>query len=264
MRRGVGIGLYGGEGLGKTSWAVQWALLGSVKVMSLGEIGYLDLELGDEIPPGCRNVQINNFEELDKETVNATEDILVYDSLMGVQSAIFDYVCRTQFDSDWSKFTDYWKGQRIYSPPVFEKWLSRLSAHLAAGRHVIIIGHMLTDTLPNTLGADYKSHVIALDEGDKGGMRSVFMRWAPNVFFLNINIDIQRVTEEGTRANKGMVIEGKAYDRDQRVLYTVKAPGHAAKNKLQLPPVISMGDSAKQGFENFIKALPEHIRNKVV
>jgi hypothetical protein len=139
--------------------------------------------------------------------------------------------------------------------------LNRLAMHLAQGRNVIIIGHVVTAQLPNTLGADYQSHVVALDDGDKGGLRSTLMRWAPNVFFINIDVAITRATEKGLGADRNVVMAGKAADRDSRIMYTVKAPGHAAKNKLSLPPVISCGDSAEEGFNNFIKALPQHIKD---
>ena len=262
-KRGIGVVLYGGEGLGKTSWALQWAALGSLRILSAGEIGFEDLEMVGEVPPGCTNTVVDSFEELDKETVNSTEDILVVDSLMGVQNLVFDYVCRTEFSNNKEDFTSYWKGQRINSPPVFEKWLNRLSRQLAAGRHVIIIGHMFTTSLPNTMGADYLSHVVSLDDGDKGGMRSVLMRWAPNVLFLNIDVAITRATEKGIGNERGIVFEGKADDRDQRFFYTTKAPGHQAKNKLQLPPVISAGGSAQEAFNNFIAKLPATVRNNL-
>jgi hypothetical protein len=262
-KRGIGIVIYGGEGLGKTSWATQWANLGTVKVISAGEIGFDDLKMVGEIPANCTNVNVDNFEELDHETINTSEDTLVIDSLVGVQNMIFDFVCRTQFEGNYNSFMDYWRGPRMYAPPVFEKWIDRLSRHLAYGRNVIIIGHMSTVTLPNTMGADYLSHVIALDDGDKGGMRSSLMRWAPNVLFLNIDVAITRATQKGSGSERNIVMGGKADDRDNRMLYTIKSPGHAAKNKLHLPPVINMGASAQAGFDNFIKALPKVIKDEL-
>jgi hypothetical protein len=262
-KRGIGIVLYGGEGLGKTSWAVQWAALGSVKVISVNEIGYDSLAMVGDVPEGCRNIKINNFEELDKEIISATEDVIVIDSIGGVQEKLFDFVCRTQFNGNFEEFTSYYKGYRSNSPPVFGKWLERLERHLQLGRHVIIIGHMITTSIPNTSGADYLSHVVALDDGDKDGMRQRLMRWAPNVLFLNIDVAITRSTERGTGTEKGLVLEGKADDRDNRYFFTTKAPGHAAKNTLKLPPVIPAGASAKEAFNNFINKLPESLRNNL-
>jgi len=257
MSRGIGIVLYGGEGLGKTSWALQWAQLGSLRILNAGEIGYYDLEMVGEVLPNTTSVDTSSYEQLEKEVIHSTEDVLVVDSLKGVENLIFDYVCRTQFSSNWEDFGAYWKGQRINSPPVMDRWLDRLSRQLAAGRHVILIGHVATATLPNTMGADYLSHVILLDDGDKGGMRSSVMRWAPNVLFLNIDLAITRATET---ARDKTVMEGKAADSDNRFIYTTKSPGHAAKNKLHLPPIVPMGASAEEGFNNFIKSLPKAVQ----
>lgn len=262
-KRGIGLVLYGGEGLGKTSFAVQWAALGSVKVISVNEIGFDSLAMVGDVPDGCTNVKVNNFEELDKECVNATEDTIVIDSIGGVQEKVFDFVCRTQFNGNFDDFSSYYKGQRSNSPPVFGRWLERLEKHLQAGRHVIVIGHMVTTSVPNTSGADYLSHVVALDDGDKDGLRQRLMRWAPNVLFLNIDVSITRATERGVGNEKGIVLEGKADDRDTRVFYTTKAPGHAAKNTLKLPPVIPAGFSAKEAFNNFISKLPASLRESL-
>lgn len=255
-KRGLGLVVYGGEGVGKTSWAAQFANIGTVKIVSVKETGVDDLQMVGDIPSSVKSVTVHNFEDLDEQTKVVLEDTLVIDSLMGVQTYIFDYVCRTQYNGKWDGregFTSYWKGQRVDSPPVFDRWLDRLSALLANGKNVILIGHVFTVTLPNTFGADYLSHVVALDDGDKGGLRSCLMRWAPNVLFMNIDVNITRATE----VTNQIVMEGKAHDTDTRLLYTQKSPGHAAKNRLKLPPVISLGHSAKEGFDAFIKALPK-------
>lgn len=259
MSRGLGLVIYGGEGVGKTSFAAQFAKVGSVRFINVKETGVADLQMVGDIPEGVISVDVDNFEELEKEVINSTEQTLVVDSLMGVQSFIFDFVCRTQYNGIWDGkegFTSYWKGQRVDSPPVFDKLLDRFSKILSQGRNVILLGHVFTVTLPNTLGADYLSHVVALDDGDKGGLRSCLMRWASNVLFMNINVDINI----STKSERRVTTEGKAYDQDKRCIYTTKSPGHAAKNRLKLPPVISMGDSAPEAFDKFIKALPDAVK----
>lgn len=217
----------------------------------------------DEIPPGVTNVDVQDFEDLDEEVRTCTEDVLIVDSMKGVENMIFDFVCRTQFKNNWDGFMDYWKGPRIHSPPVLERWLDRMSRHLARGCHVILIGHVATTELPNTMGADYQSHVLLMDDGDKGGMRSSVMRWAPNVLFMNISVEIEQSTKKGTGTERNIVKEGKAADIDNRILYTTKSPGHAAKNKLHLPPIIPLGKSAEEGFDNFVSSLPEKLRNEL-
>lgn len=261
--RGIGLVLYGGEGTGKTSWASQWSKIGSTNFFEIDESGIEDLRMVGDIPDEVNNTPIDTFEELLEGTKESSADVDVYDSLMGIQTDLFDYVCRTKYNGRWDgkdSFTAYWKGQRVDSPPIFNKWLDMLSRQISQGKHVLLLGHMFTVTLPNSIGADYQSHVVSLDDGDKGGMRSTLMRWAPNVLFLNIDVDIERSVE----TERGKVMSGKAYDTDRRYLYTHKSPGHAAKNRLKLPPVIPMGDSPEEGFENFMKALPKQVRENLL
>jgi hypothetical protein len=260
--RGLGAVFYGGEGVGKTSFAAQWAKLGPVKFISPGETGFEDLVMVGDIPSGCTNVTVNTFEALDKECSNVKEKTLVIDGLLELQTLIFDYVCRKHYDGVWEGkdgFTSFFRGQRVDSPPYCIKLLDKLNMLLNEGKNVLLLGHVFTITLPNTLGADFLSHVVALDDGDKGGMRTVLMHWAPNVIFMNIDIAISRATETERR----IVMEGKAKDSDNRLMYTMKSPGHAAKNRLKLPPVIPMGGSAEEAFQNFYNKLPQNIQDNL-
>lgn len=252
--RGLGLCFYGGEGMGKTGLALQHAHLGSLLCLSCGESGYDDLQTIDEVPPGCTNVIVESYSELVSLTQKSKESVIVVDSLSGVQRMLFDHVCQTMYSGDWEKFTSYWKGQRVDSVAVFSEYLNLLDRLRSQGKHIILIGHMVTTQEPNTLGADYLSHVIALDDGDKGGLRSSLRQWAQAILFLNIDIAITRATE--TNRNQ-VVMEGKAKDDDNRLIYTTKAPGHSAKNRLKLPPIIPMGQSAKEAFINLWKAMPK-------
>jgi hypothetical protein len=251
--RGLGLVFYGGEGIGKTGTALQFAALGSTTCLSIGESGYEDLETIDEVPAGVENIVIRRWEELIKAVKGFDGEVLVIDSLSGLQTLLFDYVCRTVYDRNWDKFTSYWKGQRVDSPVILQKFLEVLDDLRAQGVHVILIGHMVTTTESNTLGADYLSHVIDMDQGDKGGCRSCVTKWAQAVIFMNIDVAITRVTE---RSPDRTVMEGKAKDDDNRLMYTTKAPGHSAKNRLQLPEIINMGTSANDAFKNLWKEMP--------
>lgn len=252
--RGLGLVLYGGEGMGKTGLSLQFSHLGPLKCLSIGETGYEDLNTIGEVPDNCTNVVVDSWDEMIKETRNLEEQVLVLDGLAGVQKMLFNHVCRTMYDNNWTDFTSYWKGQRVDSPAFLSEYLNMLDNLRAEGKHIILIGHMVTTQEPNTLGADYLSHVIALDDGDKGGLRSCVKQWAQAILFLNIDISITRATE--TARNK-VVMEGKAKDDDNRLIYTTKAPGHSAKNRLQLPPIISMGASANEAFVNLWKVMPK-------
>jgi hypothetical protein len=252
--RGLGLVFYGGEGIGKTGTALQAAVLGPLTCFSIGESGYEDLAIVEEVPNGCKNVYIESWEQLMTETKKITEGVIVIDSLSGIQKILFDYVCRTVYNNDWDKFTSYWKGQRVDCPVFLDNYLHLLDALRHKGVHIILIGHMVTTTESNTLGADYLSHVIDMDQGDKGGLRSSITKWAQAVLFMNIDVAITRATD---LAKDRTVLEGKAKDDDNRLIYTTKAPGHSAKNRLKLPPIIPMGSSAKEAFCNLWSKMPQ-------
>lgn len=255
---GLKMTLYGGEGIGKTGLALQHAALGTLTCLSTpGETGFEDLEIIDEVPSGCTNINVESYEDLVNATTKCKTDVLVIDGLSGLQKLLFDYVCRTVYKGKWDGkdgFSSYWKGQRVDSPVYLDSYLSELDKLRNRGIHVILIGHMVTVTEPNTLGADFLSHVIDMDQGDKGGLRSCITKWAQAVIFMNIDVSITRATEVDKTKQ---VMEGKAKDDDNRIMYTTKAPGHSAKNRLKLPPVIPMGSSAKEAFINLWKHMPE-------
>lgn len=255
---GLGLVLYGGEGVGKTSLALQFAMLGKLLCLSIKETGFDDLVTQGVVPKGCRNIDVNSWEELNEAVKREEYDVLVIDSTSGMQNILFDYVCRTQYQGKWDGkegFSSYYKGQRVDSPPVLSKFMDAMSHLRQKGKHIIIIGHMVTTTEPNSMGADYLSHVIDMDQGDKGGVRSIITKWAQAVLFMNIDVNINRAVETD-RITK-LIMEGKARDEDVRLMYTTKAPGHSAKNRLGLPMVINMGDSSKKAFENLWKHMPQ-------
>src|SRR5690606_39020004 len=112
MTRGLGLVFYGGEGIGKTGTALQFCLLGPLTCFSIGESGYSDLELIDEVPDGCINVNIHTWTDLRNNIKKINEGVIVIDRLSGLQKILFEHVCKTVYNNNWDDFTSYWKGQR--------------------------------------------------------------------------------------------------------------------------------------------------------
>lgn len=255
MTRGLALLIYGGEGIGKTGTALQFSHLGPLTCISAGETGYEYLDIIGEVPPNCTNYVAESYEDIHKITKGMREGVLVLDSLSGLQKFIFDYVCRTVYSGKWEDFTSYWKGQRVDSPIYFDQYLDLLNLLCSKGIHVIVLGHCITTEVLNALGPDYVSHVLDMDYSDKGSsMRSCVTKWAQAILFMDIDIAITRVTE---RAKDKTVLEGKAKDDDNRLIYTTKSPNHSAKNKLQLPSIIPMGASAQEAFRNLWSHMPK-------
>jgi hypothetical protein len=258
--RGLSGVIYGREGMGKTSLGLRFP--GPVHCKSILESGYDDLEMVGGVPENSTNVRIKTFEQLVDETKKVQSGTLLIDSSKGLQSKIFDYVCQTYYKNDRVAFNSYSAGARRESPAVLQDYLDLCSYKTDQGINVIFIGHVGTISLPNTMGPDYLCHVINLDDGEKGlGMRTTLTAWAGFIFFLNLSVDITRVTEADRSTRLAM--EGKAKEFSERILYTTSSTAHQAKNRWNMPPVIPMGKNPEEAWNNLFKALPEGYRKEV-
>lgn len=257
MRGMTGV-IYGREGMGKTSLGLQFP--GPVHCMSIGETGYQDLEVMGQVPDNSLNYVITSFQQLVQAVTKVNKGTIIIDSTKGLQNKIFDYVLATHYQNSTKDFHAYSSGSRKESPVVLQQFLDICNNKANEGVNIILIGHVGTISLPNTMGADYLCHVINLDDGDKGlGMRSTLTAWAGFIFFLNLQVDITRVTE----ATKGLAMEGKAREEDNRVIYTTLSTAHQAKNRWGMPPVIPMGKSPQDAWANLSKHFPEAYRKEI-
>jgi hypothetical protein len=252
LSRGLSGVIYGREGMGKTSLALQFP--GPVHCMSVGETGYQDLEMVNQVPENSVNYVIDNFEQLVSAVGKVVKGTVVIDSTKGLQNKIFDYVLRMYYQNNSKDFHAYSSGVRKESPQVLQQFLDACSTKVNQGVNVILIGHVGTIPLPNTMGADVLCHVINMEDGDKGlGMRSTLTAWAGFIFFLNLDVAINRVTEKAS----GLAMEGKAVESNNRLIYTTLSTAHQAKNRWHMPPVIPMGQSPQEAWTNLFKHFPE-------
>jgi len=258
--RGMAGVIYGREGMGKTSLGLQFP--GPVHCMSIGETGYQDLEVVGQVPENSLNYIITSFQQLAQAITKVTKGTILIDSTKGLQGKIFEHVCQQFYKNDWMQFNSYSKGPRQESPVVFQQFLDLCTNKTNDGVNIILLGHVGTTTMANSMGPDYISHIINLDDNDKGlGMRSVLTAWAGFIFFLNLSIDINRVTDS---AKGGLAMEGKAREDDNRVIYTTVSAAHQAKNRWGMPPIINMGKSPQEAWKNLSKHFPEAIRKEWV
>jgi len=258
--RGLTGVIYGREGMGKTSLGLRFP--GPVHCKSILETGYDDLEMIGAVPENSTNVRIKSFEHLVEETKKVSSGTLLLDSSKGLQSKLFDFVCEKYYKNDRTAFNAYSSGARRESPAVFQDYLDLCSLKADQGVNVIFLGHVGTISLPNTMGADYLCHVINLDDGEKGlGLRSSLTAWAGFIFFLNMSVDITRVTEVDSKSK--LALEGKAKEYSERVIYTSISTAHQAKNRWNMPPVIPMGQNPSDAWTNLFKHFPEVYRKAV-
>ena len=210
MPKGLAGIIYGKEGLGKTSLGLRFP--GPVFCKSIYENGYAYLEdIG--VPDNTTNDDIRSFEQLVDQLKKQTSGTFLVDSLKGLQAILFEYVRRKYYDGSEKEFNSYSSGARKESVSVLLNFLDLCSQKNAAGVHTIFLGHMGTQAMSNALGPDIVCHVISMEDGDRGGIRSTITAWAGFIFFLNLQVEITRTTEK----EKQTIMEGKVNSEDNRI-----------------------------------------------
>ena len=234
---------YGPSGIGKTSLAANFPKVAFVHDPQ--ETGIEDLVEFGQVPPPHEILQIDTWKTL-LETVDAVAmgkkakgaETLVIDSLTGVEKLCFHHHCRENFDSDWSSkgFFAYMQGPKNAAKTDWPELLDLLEACRGNGINVFLVAHSVVKPYNNPEGHDYDRHVPKMEKD----IWDATHRWAQAVFFMN---EVVEVDKDGTRRKaKG--------GSERRNLYTERTGAFDAKNRMGLPPVIDMGDSGKEAFEN--------------
>lgn len=253
MPRGLGLIIYGGAGLGKTSLSLQYPK--PLKCITVPpECGYADLDDLGRVPPNCENVKCDTLPKILQELKKArnSERTVVLDSGSGVQPTIFSHSISEDYEGDDQKFFDYYKGPRMTCPRYADLLCAEFEALRDAGVNVIFICHEKKGLVRNPRGVDYQSVDLDMDEG----IREVFKKWAQCILYLCLDPNMERVTK--TIAKKAT--EGKMKDDDVRVMFTTSSLVHSAKNKLGLPVLINLGDSEQEAYANFLQSLPTNFK----
>lgn len=251
--RGMSIILYGYEGLGKTSTALQFKK--DLLCISANENGYDNLESVGDIPDGCTNEQIESYGELIKSLKSgANFKTVVLDSLSGMQQFVGDHIVKTHYsskDDPRQAFGSFSEGWRIHAPVYAEEICSILTWLNTKGVNTILIGHAKHESIKNPSGADYNATVIDMEQWPRG----VFKKWAAAILYMTLDLNVQV-----TKTWKQKPTEAKATDSiddvTDRIMYTTRHLTHEAKNLYKLPPFISLGESAEEAYHNLFKKLP--------
>lgn len=254
MPRGLGLIVYGIEGIGKTTFACSFPK--PLSIIPIKEPGFFNLlDVGD-IPPGCTPLTCKNWEDVVVAVKNCPAKTLVIDSISGMQEYLVEYVTRTVYGNNYNAFKSFYNGLRQDCPREMSMFLDQIEFLRAKGTNVVFIAHRKTDIDPDTGGADVQIQTLFGDEGITGPLR----KWAQGILFMSGKRQIDIVTESAGRGENTVILEGKSTSTPTRLMYTQFSGFHIAKNTLKLPPVIPMGKSAQEGYMNFFNALPDVIK----
>lgn len=255
--RGLGIIIYGIEGIGKTTFCLEAPK--PLGIMSIRETGYDDLEMIGAIPEGVTPIRAENWEELMIAVKACQMKTLVIDAISGMQEYLVRHVTATDYYGNFSKFKSFYNGLRQDCPKYVAELLDEIEIIRNKGVHVFFIAHRQNETDPDSGGADTKVQGVFGDEGVTGPIK----KWAQATLFLSGKKDVSVVTKSAGRGNDATILEGKSFGKPTRLMYTQLTGYHLAKNKLNLPPVISMGNSPQEAWKNFVAELPEPIRKNM-
>lgn len=251
--KGLGLIEMGIEGVGKTGFALQFPK--PLKCLSVKEEGYEDLDIIGEVPEGCENVVVKDWRQFRKELEDTSPATIVIDSTSGMQQILFEHCIQVDFEGDQDKFMDFYKGPRQVAPRYMMAMCDMLSSLRAIGTHILVLSHTETDVFKNPEGVDYSKVEIDMDKG----IRQPLVKWAQSILYMTMDSGTSQVT----RMEKGVAKEAKMNSGDKRVIRCDKSMTYTSKNKLKLPPVISMGSSAQEAYQNFFAKLPPKVQQSL-
>ena len=210
------IVLFGPGGIGKTTLAAQLP----------GPVAFFDLDeslgrLGLDAPIVTANSWGDLRGALQADGWDKINSIVIDTATKAEEMAIEHTLANVLQDGKRSSSIEgygYGKGYG-YVFDTFLPLLADLDRHCRAGRHVVLICHDCTSTVPNPAGEDWLRYEPRL-QSPSSGKASIRLRvreWADHVLFLGYDVDV----------GKG----GKARGSGTRTMYTAELPHCMAKSR---------------------------------
>ena len=222
------IVLYGPGGIGKSTTCC----------LAPGPVAFIDLD--DSLPCLWPTIQAARS-DLDVRLLRSCgnwqgiRDAVNGDGWDDIRTIVIDSATKAEeLAGDWVvKNIPHEKGHRVFRLEdygfgkqfghvyeTFLQLLGDLDAHCRAGRHVILVCHDCTNTVPNPAGEDWLRYEPRLQSpaSGKNSIRLRLREWADHVLFLDYD--------------RGDVRNGKLRDGcEQRTVYPVERPHCMAKSR---------------------------------
>lgn len=224
--------LYGPGGIGKTTLTAQ----------APGPVGFIDLD--DSLPRLRRQLEASGLADqvLPVSGVESWADLravlqadgwdqvrtVVIDSLTKAEELAVAHTIETvphEKGHRVSRLEDYGYGKGYTH--VFESFLpllADLDAHCRAGRHVVLVCHDCTTTVPNPAGEDWLRYEPRLQSptSGKAAVRLRVREWADHVLFMGYDVDVSE--------------DGKGKGCGTRTIYPAELPHCMAKSRTSSTP----------------------------
>lgn len=234
--------LYGPPGVGKTTFASQapGAIVLQVKDHSL------DVLVRSGVMSPVPSVNAENWDDalgfLDYLEEGKHEyRVLIIDGASGLEAFCDDSTREDEFKDDLRKYLDFGKGP-IFSASRWADFLNKVDRLKAKGMTVMLLAHRGVSEVKNADGTNYYKFVPSMNE----------KKYVPTLAYtdailrMDYPIAIKDVND--------LTGKGKAVGGTQRVLYCTGEASFDAKNRLNLPPLIGLGNSHEQAWAAFVAA----------
>ena len=217
VRTALRIGIYGTEGVGKTTFASQFP--GAVFIDTEGSTKHIDVARFD--PPET----LQDVQDQIAYVIGHPEEFktLVIDTVDWLERLVFKAVC-DENDLKSIEGMGYGKGY-VVAKEKMQKLLAMLDDVIRRGVNVVLVCHSMIRKfeLPDEMGS-YDRYMLKLNERN---IAPLIKEWVDMLLFVNYKTDVVVVDKEGkTKKGRG---------GQKRIMYANHSACWDAKNRFGLP-----------------------------
>ena len=221
VKSAIKVGIYGPEGVGKTTFASNFP--GVVYIDTEGSTKHMDVarfdppaELGDVLEQ--LNWVLGNAEQV---------GTIVIDTVDWLEKLIFQAVCAEKKIQNIEDI-GYGKGY-VYAKQKMQQILELLDAIVARGVHVVLVCHSMIRKFeqPDEMGS-YDRYMLKLNEKN---IAPIVKEWLDMLLFCNYKTDVVTAADGKTK---------KARGGQKRIMYANHSACWDAKNRFGLPDEMPM------------------------
>lgn len=239
IKSAIKVGIYGPEGVGKTTLAGMFP--GAVFIDTEGSTKHMDVARFD--PPQ----DLNDVLEQISWVLGHPDQVgtLVIDTVDWLEKLIFQAVCSEKKIQNIEDI-GYGKGY-VYAKQKMQQILEVLDAIVANGVHVVLVCHSMIRKFeqPDEMGS-YDRYMLKLNEKN---IAPIVKEWLDMLLFCNYKTDVVTAADGKTK---------KARGGQKRIMYANHSACWDAKNRFGLPDEMPM--EYEQIAELFGEAAPVEAR----
>jgi hypothetical protein len=236
--------IYGQSGVGKTSCFCQAprSLLIEVKDSSSGA-----LKSAGSIRQDLPVIETENWDDLLEVLVNLSEESheyksVVIDGASGAEEFCNHKTVQEDCDGSTDKFLSFGRGDRL-SAIRWQELVEKLNNIKKKGIWIFFLAHQSVVTITNPSGDNFIKYQASLAKEKLASIN----KYSDAILFFNF-LTFVKDSQNG---------KGKALGGEKRVAYASPSASFDAKNRINLPSMIELGNSASDAWNSFSNAVKQ-------